>query len=56
MSCEAKKKQHVHMYSGLRDDYSELFTWMAILNFYNAVAQPLLQLSISLLQKSPKID
>ena len=27
--------------SGLRDHYSELFTWMAALNFENAVTQPL---------------
>ena len=34
--------------SGLCNDYSELFTWMAGLNIYNAVAQPLLQLLLSL--------
>ena len=49
MSREAKKK-HVCMCSGLRDHYSELFTWMIGLNFQNAIAQPLLQLSLSLLQ------
>ena len=37
---EAKKKQHVHASSGLRDHYSELFTWMAALKFQNAVTQP----------------
>ena len=26
------KKQHVHASSGLRDHYSELFTWIAGLN------------------------
>ena len=50
MSREAKKKQHVRIYSGLRDHCSELFTQMIGLNYYNAVAQPLLQLSLSLLQ------
>ena len=33
VSCEAKKKQHVHVSSGLCDHYSELFTWMTVLNF-----------------------
>ena len=32
------------------DHYSELFTRMVDLNFYNAIAQPLLQLSLGLLQ------
>ena len=36
--------------SDLRDHYSELFAQMDGLNFLNAVAQPLLQLSLSLLQ------
>ena len=58
-------KQHARASSGLRDYYSELFTQMEALNFYNAVAQPLLQLSLSLLQtllflvsgtKSSRID
>ena len=38
------------MYLGLRNHYSELFTWMVGLKFLNAVAQPLLQLLLSLLQ------
>ena len=50
MSREGKKKQHACVSSSLRDNYSELLTWMAALNFYNVVAQPLLQLSLSLLQ------
>ena len=50
MSRESKKKQHVHTSSCLHDHYSELFTQMAALNFLNAVAQPLLQLVLSLLQ------
>ena len=50
MSHEAKKKQHARTYSGLHDHYSELFTRMIGLKFWNAVAQPLLQLSFSLLQ------
>ena len=29
VSREAKKKQHACTSSGLRDHYSELFTWMA---------------------------
>ena len=33
VSREAKKKQHALASSGLRDHYSELFTWMAALNF-----------------------
>ena len=33
VSCEAKKKQHVHVSSGLCDHYSVLFTWMAALKF-----------------------
>ena len=37
---EAKEKQHAHAYSGLHDHYSGLFIWMAVLNIYNAVAQP----------------
>ena len=39
MSRKAKKKQHAHMSSGLRDHYSELFTQMAILKFENTVTQ-----------------
>ena len=31
----------MHASSGLRDQYSELFTWMAALKFENAVTQPL---------------
>ena len=41
MSHEAKKKQHAFASSGLRDHYSELFTWMEALKFKNAVTQPL---------------
>ena len=33
VSCEAKKKQHACASSGPRDNYSELFTWMAALKF-----------------------
>ena len=33
VSREAKKKQHARASSGLRDHYSELFTWMAALKF-----------------------
>ena len=33
VSREAKKKQHAHASSGLRDHYSELFTRMAALKF-----------------------
>ena len=33
VSREAKKKQHAHAFSGLRDHYSELFTRMAALKF-----------------------
>ena len=33
VSREARKKQHAHSSSGLRDYYSEIFTWMAGLNF-----------------------
>ena len=40
VSREAKKKQHVHAFSGLRDYYSELFTRMAALKFESAVTQP----------------
>ena len=40
VSCEAKKKQHACMSSGLHDHYSELFTQMAALKFENAVTQP----------------
>ena len=40
VSHEAKKKQYAHMSFGLRDHYSELFTWMAALKFENAVTQP----------------
>ena len=50
MSREAKKKQYACKYSGLREHYSELFTPLISLKFLNAVAQPLLQLSFSLLQ------
>ena len=45
---EAKKKQHACEYSDLCNHYSELFTWIAGLIFLNAVAQPLLQLQLSL--------
>ena len=41
VSHEAKKKQHAHKSSGLRDHYSELFTRMAALKFENAITQPL---------------
>ena len=41
VSREAKKKQHARESSGLRDHYSELFTWMAALKFENAITQPL---------------
>ena len=37
---EAKKKQHACVSLGLRDHYSELFTWMAALKFENVVTQP----------------
>ena len=40
VSREAKKKQHARASSGLRDHYSELFTWMAALKFENTVTQP----------------
>ena len=40
----------MHIASGLHNHYSELFTWMASLNFWNALAQSLLKLSLSLLQ------
>ena len=33
VSRKAKKKQHARASSGLRDHYSELFTWMAALKF-----------------------
>ena len=33
VSHEAKKKQHARASLGLRDHYSELFTWMAALKF-----------------------
>ena len=49
VSRDAKKKQNACSYSGLGDHYSELFIWMIGLSFLNAVAQPLLQLSLSLL-------
>ena len=39
VSREAKKKQHAHASSGLRDHYSELFTRMAALKFEKAVTQ-----------------
>ena len=39
VSCEAEKKQHAWPSSGLCDHYGKLFTWMADLNFYIAVAQ-----------------
>ena len=45
-----QEKQHVHMSSGLRNHYSELFTRMTALIFLNVVAQPVLQLLLSLLQ------
>ena len=50
VSRKANKKQHVHASTGLRHHHSWLFIWMAALNFYNAVAQLVLQLSLSLLQ------
>ena len=50
MSREAKKKQHAHASLGQCDHYSESFTRMVGLNVLNAVAQPLLQLLLSLLQ------
>ena len=46
LSGEAKNKQHVWAFSGVQEHYSELFTWMAA---WNAVAQSLVQLSLSLL-------
>ena len=49
MSREAKKKQHVYASSGQCNHYNELFTRMVGLNIKNAVAQPLLQLLLSLL-------
>ena len=33
--------QHARASSGLRDHYSELYTWMIALKFENAVTQPL---------------
>ena len=33
VSREAKKKQHARVFSGLRNHYSELFTWMEGLIF-----------------------
>ena len=39
VSHEAKKKQHAHASFGLRNHYSELFTWMTALKFENAVTQ-----------------
>ena len=50
VSCEAMKKQHACASLGLCNYYSEFITLMAALNFLNAVARPLLQLSLSLLQ------
>ena len=53
VSRQAKKKQQAraYAYSGQQcNHYSELFTRMISLNFKNAVTQPLLQLSLSLLQ------
>ena len=50
VNCKAKKKQHAYASLGLHDHYSELFTQMTALNFLNAVAKPLLQLSLTLLQ------
>ena len=41
MSRETKKKQHACASSGLRDNYSELFTRMAALKFESTVTQPL---------------
>ena len=41
VSCEAKKKQHACASSGLRDHYSELFTWTAAVKLYIAVTKPL---------------
>ena len=45
VSNEAKKKQHACAYSGLHYHYcnSELFTWIAALNFKNPITQPLQQ-------------
>ena len=40
VSHKAKKKQHAHVSSGLRDHYSELFTQLAALKFENAITQP----------------
>ena len=37
VSREAKKKQHACASSGPRNHYSELFTRMAALKFFNAV-------------------
>ena len=50
VSREAKKKQHARTLSGLRDNYSKLFKQITALNFKNAIAQPLLQISLSILQ------
>ena len=41
VSRKAKKKQRARESSGLRDHYSELFTWMVALKFENAITQPL---------------
>ena len=41
VSHKVKKKQHARESSGLRNIYSELFTWMAALKFENAITQPL---------------
>ena len=41
VSRETKKKQHARVSSGLSYHYNELFTWMADLNFENAVTQSL---------------
>ena len=37
MIHEVKKKQHACTSSGLRDHYSELFTWMVALKLLSAV-------------------
>ena len=41
VSRKAKKKQHACASSGLRDQYNELFTWMAALKLLNTITQPL---------------
>ena len=46
VSREAKKKQNAYVSSGLRDHYSELFTWMAALTLKNAVTKHPEQISL----------